>query len=98
ARFRYRPSRALSAFAIFVGIAMLVFGVVMMFGRAGFHPFELVWVVVLLGIIVFHLINVFSKRGVGLGVIESMSPDGGTTASAIEERLSRLETLRAKGV
>jgi hypothetical protein len=91
-RFRYRPSRALSAFASVVGAAMLVFGIVMMSRKTGFHPFELLWVLVLLGIIVFHLINVFSKRGIGFGVIESM------TDTSIDERLTQLEALRTKGL
>jgi hypothetical protein len=95
AKFSYRPSRTLSAFAGLVALAMAGFGIYTFRAQAS-HPFVLLWVCVALGIAVFHLVNAFSKRGVSVGVIERVASRDDKTNGSTDARLVELEALRAK--
>jgi hypothetical protein len=95
AKFSYRPSRALSAFAGVVALAMVGLGI-QAFRTQTSHAFVLVWICVAVGIAVFHLVNVFSRRGVSVGVIERVASEVDKTNASTDARLVELETLRTK--
>ena len=66
--FRSRPSRGISIFTVVVGIGMLIFGISMA-GKSGFGGggpgggFMALWVLVLIGIIGYHIYNAASGKG-----------------------------------
>jgi hypothetical protein len=86
-----RPSRTVSAFASVVAVAMVVFGASTL---DKFGAFGVVWMLVAIGIGLFHLANALGLRG-ATEVIE-VSGDGPTVKP--EERLRQLEDLRERGL
>jgi cytochrome c-type biogenesis protein CcmH/NrfG len=84
----------MSAFAVFVGIGMLIFGI----SSIGMHPFMFLWVAVVAGITIFHLSNVLSDRGVASAVIESDARDAHEPKQSVTERLQELSRLRDEGL
>ena len=95
-RFTSRPAPATSALTAIVGVFMLVFALVFFsHARAGggmFAAFMLVWVLGLLGIIIYHVVNAVRPGGVPTNIIES--EDGTPPVKTTAERLKDLEGLR----
>ncbi len=88
----------MSALAAVVGVFMLIFALVF-FSQAKAPPgpviaFLVVWVVVLIGIIVYHLINAAKPGGVPTEIIEG--EDDVAQSKSTAERLQELEDLRSR--
>lgn len=99
-RARIRPSKPASVFTMVVGIALVVVGVSAVVPEFG--AFGLLWTLVALGITVFSAINAFTTRGVAGEVVE-FDPSTQPTPEprrrdSVEDRLSRLEQLRRRGL
>jgi hypothetical protein len=95
-RFTSRPTPAMSAFAAVVGVFVLIFAIVF-FSQAENTPgsvaiFLVVWVMALIGGIIYHILNAPRPKGVPTAIIESES-DSSASNSAVE-RLQELEDLR----
>jgi len=97
-QFKSRPAPAISAIAALVGVIMLIFAIVF-FSQAKTAPgpvvaFLVVWVVAVIGIIIYHVANATKPGGVPTEVIEGEDDDAQAKSSA--ERLQELEDLRSR--
>jgi len=98
-QFTTRPTPAMSIFGAIVGVAMLFFAIAF-FTKTGAPPapvamFLVVWVLVLIGIIVYHVVNATRPGGVPTKIFES-SDDGAVESKSIAARLEELESLRSQ--
>jgi ABC-type transport system involved in cytochrome c biogenesis permease subunit len=59
-RYRFKPSKPVALFSTLVALLILVLGVTSMHKVS---PFAVVWMVVLVGIVLFNLWAAFSPRG-----------------------------------
>lgn len=84
-----KPSKLVSALAVLVGVGMFILGLVELIPQGGW--FGWFWLLVVVSIIGFHLVNLISSRGVAEVNIEFSSVD-------MEARLERLENLKNKGL
>lgn len=66
--YRIRPAKGLSFIIMAVGGLMTLFGLFSVISWAGF--FGVIWMLLALGLTIYHGINVFSKNGVAFGIIE----------------------------
>jgi hypothetical protein len=95
-RFTSRPAPAMSAFTAVVGVFMLLFSI-LFFSQAkaptaAFGFFLFVWVLALLGIIIYHVANATRSGGVPTEIIEG--EDDGSVQKTSAESLKELEILR----
>ncbi len=88
----------MSAIAAVVGVFMLIFALVF-FSQAKNVPgpvaaFLVVWVLAVIGGIIYHLLNATQPKGVPTQIIESDSDSSASNSTA--ERLQELEDLRSR--
>ena len=95
-RGRVRPSKPASILSMIVGIALVLFGVLIAIPTFG--GFGVVWTIIALAITVFAAINAFTTRGVAEQVVEFDERMPSESRMSVEERLRRLEELRRSGV
>ena len=89
----------MSIFGAIVGIAMLIFAIGF-FTQTGAPPapvamFMAVWVLALIGIIIYHVVNATRPGGVPTKIFESRE-DGAVESKSIAARLEELESLRSR--
>jgi hypothetical protein len=96
-RYTARPSPFTSTMTMIIGIFMLIFGIVFFSSgpstgmRGPVIMFMVVWIVALIGIIIYHASNAFGKNGVPTTIIDSQDvPD----KDSPRDRLEQLEALR----
>jgi hypothetical protein len=101
-RFTSRPSPAASIVAAVVGVFMLIFAL-MFFSQAKAPPamtgvFLVVWVVALIGIIIYHVLNATRPDGVPTQIIEGEDDDGDANPApkSSGERLQELDDLHRR--
>jgi hypothetical protein len=88
----------MSAIAAVVGVLMLIFAT-MFFSQVKDPPgpalaFIVVWVIILVGIIIYHIANATRSSGVPTEIIEG--EDGSPGSRSTAERLQELEGLRSR--
>ena len=105
-KFTSRPTPGVSIFAAIVGIFMLIIAVAVMgpkiFESGNTPPaaviFMVVWVLVAIGTIGYHLVNATRPGGVPTQIVELQDDDSGASAlnqpKSPAERLQELEDLR----
>src|SRR5262245_11902436 len=99
-RFTSRPTPAVSTIAAVVGVFMLIFGRVF-FAKAKDAPgpvvaFLVVWVLAVIGAIIYHLVNATQPGGVPTEIIESDSDSHASSSTG--DRLQELEDLRSRNL
>ena len=99
-RFTSRPAPAASAITAVIGVFMLIFAIVF-FSQAKAPPaiigiFLVVWVVALVGVIIYHIVNATRPGGVPTSIIdaEDETDDDSSPQKSSAERLKKLEDLR----
>ena len=101
-RGRVRPSRAVSALVMLMGIGFVCFGI--FFAIPGFGVFGIVWTLIAVGITIYHGINAFTGRGIATEVVDfdtDLRNEGGGESRrplSVEERHERLESMRRRGM
>ncbi len=84
----------MSAIGAVVGVIILVVGIGAMTQVREFHPFFILWIVVGVGVVGYHLVNALSGRAPPTTIIES--EDEVTESRPVSERLRELDELRAQ--
>lgn len=100
-RARVQPSRTASIFVVIVGLGMLVFGCVFLSSSSGSGIgglFGIIWVLVICGIIVSHLINATTGQDPMHTVIEYDSDNKQASAETTADKLRELQHLRNEGL
>lgn len=96
---RSRPSKFISALAVFVGICFIVIGLIIAVPELGI--FGWLWTIVAIGITVFHFLNLISPDGLADSVHDfgpsEQNHKNSATHVTIEQRLDALERLKRKG-
>jgi hypothetical protein len=97
--YRIRPSKPASVVGMVVGLLFVGFGLLVAVPMAG--AFGIVWTLVAVAIVAFNAVNVFSRRGIAGTEIDTDGehlPSSGGEPLPFDERLRRLEKLRADGL
>lgn len=99
ARGRIKPGKAISAIVMVWGIIFIGIGMFVVIPRGGL--FGVFWTLGAVVITIFHAVNLFSATGVAHEVVDFETNAGETAPSAtesIEQRLEKLDDLRANGL
>ncbi len=87
---RVKPGKAVSGAVMVVGIFMGVFGIFSgLLAQSGF--FGVIWVGVVLAVVIFSAINVFTEKGIAT---EEIDIETKKVELSFDEKLRRLESLR----
>ncbi|KIL53759.1 hypothetical protein KP77_00200 [Jeotgalibacillus alimentarius] len=96
-RYRVRPSKGASTFAMAGGIAFLILGITVAIPQFGL--FGVIWTLIAAGITIFHAINAFSDKGVSeYDVNIEDQPLSNTTGDSYEEKIRQLHRLKEEGL
>lgn len=96
ARYRVKPSKSASALGLAVGAVFVGIGLFVAIPMAG--AFGVFWTLVALAITVYHGMNVFSDKGVAVSEIVAEHDPPPAEQLPPDERLRRLEKLKADGL
>jgi len=84
----------MSAIGAVVGIIIVLMGIGAMSKARASHPFFILWIVLGVGVVGYHLVNALSGRAPATTIIES--EDEGTETRPVADRLRELDELRAQ--
>lgn len=96
ARYRVKPSKSASALGMVVGAVFVGIGLFVAIPTAG--AFGVFWTLVAVAITGYHAVNVFSDKGVAVSEVVADHDPPAAEPLPPDERLRRLEKLRADGL
>jgi hypothetical protein len=95
-QYRVKPSKPTSVLALAVGLLLVALGFIMAIPQFG--VFGIVWTLVAAAITVYHAVNLFTDRGVANQVVTAEGDPNPPPELPFDERLRRLDKLRADGL
>ena len=82
----------MSAVGAVVGIIILLAGIIAMSQAPTFHPFFILWIIVGVGVVGYHLVNAVSGRAPATTIIES--EEESAYSRPVADRLRELDELK----